>query len=125
MNLDMLSWLYLVNTTLLILHEMDSAYWKEWELFKLPGGITLFLLIHFPAYVALLYGLVLVSRGSPTGMALSLAVSGAGIFAFCIHTYFLRRGREEFNTAVSKLILGAILVLSLAQSALTLGKWLG
>jgi len=25
--------LYLANTALLIAHEIDSAYWKEWELF--------------------------------------------------------------------------------------------
>ena len=31
--------LYLANTALLIAHEIDSAYWKEWELFHLPGGI--------------------------------------------------------------------------------------
>lgn len=45
---DILLWLYLANAILLICHEMDSAYWKEWELFRLPGGITLFLIIHFP-----------------------------------------------------------------------------
>ncbi|MHA1463081.1 MAG: DUF6713 family protein, partial [Candidatus Heimdallarchaeota archaeon] len=28
-------WLYMVNAVLLILHEIDSAYWKEWELFKM------------------------------------------------------------------------------------------
>ena len=34
---DLLVWLYLTNAVLLINHEIDSAYWKEWELFKLPG----------------------------------------------------------------------------------------
>ena len=32
---ELLFWLYLVNAVLLITHEIDSAYWKEWELFKL------------------------------------------------------------------------------------------
>jgi len=36
---DLLLWLYLANAVLLINHEIDSAYWKEWELFKLPGGM--------------------------------------------------------------------------------------
>jgi hypothetical protein len=27
---------------------MDSAYWKEWNLFNLGGGIDLFLALHFP-----------------------------------------------------------------------------
>ena len=27
---DTLFWLYLVNAVILIVHEIDSAYWKEW-----------------------------------------------------------------------------------------------
>jgi len=34
-------WLYMVNAVLLILHEIDSAYWKEWELFKMRGMGTI------------------------------------------------------------------------------------
>jgi hypothetical protein len=43
---DLLTWIYLVNATLLIVHEIDSAYWKEWELFKLPGGAGGFVILH-------------------------------------------------------------------------------
>ncbi len=114
-----LFWLYLLNTVLLILHEMDSAYWKEWELFRLPGGITGFLLLHFPLYVVGLYGLVLVYQGAWAGLMLSLFISAAGIFAFCIHTYFLRKGRAEFDTATSRLLLVAVLAMSLAQAVVT------
>jgi hypothetical protein len=32
---DLIFWLYLTNAVLLINHEIDSAYWKEWEIFKL------------------------------------------------------------------------------------------
>jgi hypothetical protein len=67
-----LFWLYFFNSVLLINHEIDSAYWKEWELFKLPGGITGFLLIHFPLLIFVLYGLVLVSRQSLSGLIFSL-----------------------------------------------------
>ena len=61
---DTLFWLYLINSVFLINHELDSAYWKEWDLFKLPGGITGFLIVHFPLLFIVLYGLVLVSRHS-------------------------------------------------------------
>ena len=27
-----------LNFALLVTHQIDSAYWKEWELFHLPGG---------------------------------------------------------------------------------------
>jgi hypothetical protein len=107
-------WLYLVALVLLILHEMDSAYWKEWELFGIPGGIAGFLFVHLPLYIVGLYGLVLLDRSDPMGNILALVVAGAGIAAFCIHGYFLRKGRSEFNTITSKALLVSILACSIA-----------
>jgi hypothetical protein len=124
MNLQIVVWVYLVNCVLLILHEMDSAYWKEWDLFHLPGGIGGFLLIHFPLYLAGLYGLVLLSQGASAGLILSIVVGAAGILAFCIHAYFLRKGRPEFDTRASKGILGLLLIVSTAQIAATIAYWL-
>jgi hypothetical protein len=117
---DLLFWLYLINALTLIIHEIDSAYWKEWELFRLPGGVAGFLLLHFPLLFLVLYGLALVDRGAFAGQIFSLALSLAGIFAFSIHAYFIRRGREEFKTPVSLSILWGTLLLSLAQLGVTL-----
>jgi hypothetical protein len=117
---DFLFWLYLSNSVLLINHEIDSAYWKEWELFKLPGGITGFLLIHFPLLFFVLHGLVLVSRHSLSGLIFSLILCFGGIFAFSIHTYFLKKGRNEFDKPISKFILAAILIVSIIQLTVTL-----
>jgi hypothetical protein len=116
---DLLLWLYLSNSVLLINHEIDSAYWKEWELFKLPGGITGFLLIHFPMLLFVLYGLILVSRQTFSGMIFSLILCFGGIFAFSIHTYFLKNGRKEFDKPISKLILAATLIVSIVQLIVT------
>jgi hypothetical protein len=117
---DFLFWLYLSNSVLLINHEIDSAYWKEWELFKLPGGITGFLLIHFPLLLFVLYGLILVSRQTFSGMIFSLILCFGGIFAFSIHTYFLKNGRKEFDKPISKLILVATLIVSIVQLIVTI-----
>jgi hypothetical protein len=117
---DSLFWLYLANAVLLINHEIDSAYWKEWDLFKLPGGIAGFLVLHFPLLFFILYGLTLVSNRSPAGLVFSLLLCFGGLFAFSIHTYFLRKGRMEFNQPVSKYILKAILLVSVVQLAVTL-----
>jgi len=117
---EILFWLYLSNSVLLINHEIDSAYWKEWELFKLPGGITGFLLIHFPLLLFVLYGLVLVARSSSSGLIFSLILCFSGIFAFSIHTYFLKKGRNEFDKPISKFILIATLIVSIVQLAVTL-----
>jgi hypothetical protein len=117
---DLLLWLYLTNAILLITHEIDSAYWKEWELFKLPGGITGFLLLHFPLLFIILYGLVLIVRHSVLGFIFSLILCFGGIFAFVIHTYFLKQGRREFNKPISKLILVLTLMVSITQLVITL-----
>lgn len=117
---DILLWLYIANAVLLINHEIDSAYWKEWELFKLPGGISGFLIIHFPLLFVLLYGLLQVERQSPAGLYFSLAVSAVGIFAFCIHMYFIKKGEPEFRNPVSIVILICTLLVSLVQGGITI-----
>lgn len=116
---ELLFWIYLVNAVLLIDHEIDSAYWKEWELFKLPGGIGFFLVLHLPLLFLVLLGLVEVYKGSRGGLFFSLALGGVGIFAFCIHTYFIKKGKPGFQTPVSQFILYATLVVSLLQAGLT------
>ncbi len=115
-----LFWVYLINAVLLINHEIDSAYWKEWDLFGLPGDHTGFLVVHFPTLFLVLYGLVLVSQRAVAGLILSLVLSVGGIFAFSIHTYFIRRGHREFKAVISQLILMGTLVSSLIQGAITI-----
>lgn len=117
---DFLLWLYLGNAVLLINHEIDSAYWQEWRLFKLPGRITGFLLLHFPLLFVVLYGLVLVARQQFAGYIISLILCAGGIFAFSIHTYFLKKGHSEFDKPVSKLILTLTLLVSIVQLVVTI-----
>ena len=89
------------------------------DLFRLPGGISGFLLLHFPLLFVVLYGLVLVSQQTLAGLILSLLLCFGGLFAFGIHTYFLRRGRDEFKAPVSQFILAATFILSLVQAVAT------
>jgi hypothetical protein len=106
---------YLLNSVLLIVHEVDSAYWKEWELFKLPGGLDGFLLLHIPLIGVILFGLLEVAAGTVLGLYIYLVVDFGGFFAFGVHTYFLRKGDERFKAPVSRGLLYAILVVSLIQ----------
>ncbi len=118
--MDLLFWLYLINSVILICHEIDSAYWHEWELFKLPGGIQGFLWFHVLIVPPILLGLVLVFQKTFSGSIISLILCATGIFAFGIHTYFLCKGRSEFNTAMSKGILLSTLLVSIIQASLTI-----
>jgi hypothetical protein len=120
---DVVFWLYLTNATLLIVHEIDSAYRQEWKLFRLPGGISFFLILHLPLVFLILYGLVQVQQESLAGQILSLILSLAGLFAFSIHTFFSYRGHPEFKTPISILILMATLDVSVAQLVTTI-LWL-
>jgi len=117
---EILFWIYLVNSVLLINHEIDSAYWKEWDLFRLPGGIAGFLIIHLPLVFLILYGLILVFQQTFAGLMFSLALSLAGIFAFTIHMFFIRRGRFEFNVPISLFILTATLIVSIVQAIMSI-----
>ena len=116
---DLLFWLYLINAVLLICHEIDSAYWREWEMFKLPGGEGFFVLLHFPLVFVVLYGLVLVWEGATAGLVISLLLAASGLFAFTIHTVFIARGHHQFKTAMSLFVLLATLLASLAQAVVT------
>jgi len=117
---EILFWLYMVSAVLLITHEIDSAYWKEWRLFKLPGGSAGFMLLHLPLVFLILWGLVLVFQRSFAGLVFSLILSLSGIFAFTIHTIFIKKGRDEFNVPVSRFLLIATMCVSLVQAACTI-----
>ena len=106
---------YFVNAVMLIVHEIDSAYWKEWDLFRLPGGLDGFLLLHIPLVGLILYGLIEVAAQTRTGTIIYFIVNFGGFFAFTIHTYFLRKGDERFTSKISQLILYVILVTSIVQ----------
>ncbi len=117
---DVLFWVYLVNAVLLITHEIDSAYWKEWELFKLPGGAGGFMVLHLPLVFIVMYGFYQVSQQTLAGLIISLIFGAGGIFAFTIHTLFIKQGKPQFKTPVSLAILAATLAVSIAQAVITI-----
>jgi len=112
--------IYAITAIFLILHEIESAYWKEWELFKMKGGITGFVILHIPILALIFLGLVTLYVPSLTGMVVSILLCAGGIFAFSIHTYFIKQGKEEFTLPISKILLYMILVLSVAQLVITI-----
>lgn len=118
--MDTLTVLYLFNSVLLIVHEIDSGYQQEWKLFKIPGGAPVFLILHIPLVALILYGLLEVSNSTQLGTILSVVVSCGGLFAFGIHTYFIRKGNMEFTSGTSQGLLYTILAVSLTQLYFTL-----
>lgn len=107
--------LYLLNSALLATHEIDSAYWHEWELFHLPGGIELFLIINFVLLCVVLFGFSRIVVWAPGARLFSYVLAGAGIFAFAIHMVFITLGHAQFRTPISIMLLVATLLVSVTQ----------
>jgi hypothetical protein len=117
---EILPWIYMINAVFLINHEIDSAYWKEWDLFKIKGGISTFLVLHFPLLFLVLLGNVLLFQHKFIGSIFSLVLSFAGIFAYGIHVFFIKKGNPQFNTTISLFILRSTLPLSIVQAGVTI-----
>lgn len=109
--------LYLANAAVLLVHQMDAAYWHEWTLFGMPGGLGLYLVLNLPIALAVLagYGAVLARRPAAGPFSAFLVVSG--LFAGAFHAAHLVRGDAAFRAPVSLLLLAATVMLSLAQGA--------
>jgi hypothetical protein len=112
--------LYVVNFALLFTHQIDSAYWKEWELFHIPGGPQTNLVLNFALLIVALAGFRLLVDGSEAGHAFSLLLAAAGVFAFGIHAFFLARGDARFRMPVCLAVLAATLPVSIAQAAVAI-----
>jgi hypothetical protein len=112
--------LYLANAALLIAHEIDSAYWREWELFHLPGGIQLFVVLNLLLVLVVLWGIPTIVLRQPVGRIFQWFLVGAGLLAPILHGGFLASGDLRFRSVVSLSILGAMAVVSITQSILLL-----
>lgn len=128
-----LFYLCMINTILIITHEIDAAYWKEWKLFSNLGnwrpfrllaessdqtGLTIFLLAHLPLLFVLLYGLILVSNGG--GLWYSLFFSSFLVIHFFVHWVTNKKSRAEFTWPVSHVIFWSTLFVSIGQLAITI-----
>jgi hypothetical protein len=117
---DLLFWSYLALATLLLVHEIDSAFWQEWRLFRLPGGLGGFLLLHLPIVAVLLFGQAAIAQQRTLGLIVSIIAAAGGLFACAIHGYVLKRGREEFRHPVSIGVLVVLLPVSLLVMGVSL-----
>lgn len=92
---------YILNATLLLLHEIESAYEKEWEILKLPGGITGFLLFHVPVLLIILYGLIEIEKASAVGLIIGLVLGAGGVCPFLVHKVIVKR-KGRFALPISQ-----------------------
>ena len=124
------TYIYMLNLAILMSHQADSAYWKEWNLFGMPGDIQGFLLLNFLLTAIFFTGLALLFSENKSSYLFALLLSASGIFAFIIHMYFMSAGFTEFTSTASVIILYATLIVSSGQILMILfifnkkNKWI-
>lgn len=102
--MKLITMLYILNATLLLLHEIESAYEQEWEILKLPGKITGFLILHIPIIILLFYGLIEIDKQSTIGLIFGIVTGIGGIIPFIVHKIVVKKA-EHFNLMISNIII--------------------
>lgn len=115
MQPDLPQSLFLLNSTVLLTHQIDAAYWHEWNLFHLPGGNQLNLILNLPIIALLLLAFLQVATHSPRQRLCHQFLAGLGLLTVAIHSGFFLAGHKEFLQPMSLLLLAATLMLSMAQ----------
>ena len=109
--------LYLANAAVLLVHQMDAAFWHEWTLFHLPGALAGYLLLNLPICAIVLYGYGTVVARRPTAVRFSWLLTASGLFAVAFHSWYLAGGDPAFRTTISLALLAATLLLSVLQAS--------
>lgn len=92
---------YAVTLIALIVHQIDAAYWQEWEMFRVPGGIQTFLVFNAAAMGLLLFGYRKVLQGE-SFFRISAGLCGSlGVLVAVLHLGFALAGFDEFDTPLS------------------------
>ena len=115
MKPDLPQILFLLNSTVLFTHQIDAAYWHEWNLFHLPGGNQLNLILNLPIIALVMFAFLQVATHSPHQRLCHRFLASLGILTVAIHSGFFLAGHTEFWQPMSLLLLAATLILSLAQ----------
>lgn len=115
----MLNKVVILNLALVLTHQVDAAYWHEWEMFQLPGGIQLNNFINVLAFIALLYLFVPVVQRKASGMTCSLVIAAISALVLPIHAGFAIAGHQQFHLPFSIFIIAGTFLLSILQVVFT------
>ena len=115
-NLDRVATL---NLSLVMAHQADAAYWEEWEMFGIPGGIQVFTLFNLGAFALLLWCFVAVVQRKPSGMRASFVIAALSGVVLPIHAAFASVGFTQFHLPVSIAVIVGTFVVSIWQAVLT------
>lgn len=108
---------YFLTMCLLILHQIDAAFWQEWEMFYLPGGVQAYLAFNSLIIPVVLLGYKHVIQSSNKVVVFSAACGSLGMLTFLIHSGFALAGFRQFHLPLSVVIISLCLLTSIWQFA--------
>lgn len=108
-----------LNLSLVMAHQADAAYWKEWEMFGLLGGIQMFTIFNFAAFMFLLWLFIAVITRQRKGLLSSLTISILSGVILPIHAMFAFAGFTQFHLPISIVVIVFTFVVSIWQAILT------
>ena len=106
---------YFLTMCLLILHQIDAAFWREWEMFYLPGGVQFYLAFNILVIPVVLLGYKHVVQSSAKAIIFAKVCASLGVLTFVIHSGFALAGFEQFHLPLSMVIILLCLPASLWQ----------
>ena len=112
MNVNVMARSYFWTMLFLILHQVDAAYWREWEMFHVPGGIQGFLVFNLAAIAVVLVGYRHVLQETKQASRYAAVCAALGVGTCLIHAGFALAGLEQFHLPLSV----AIIALCLASA---------
>jgi len=113
---------YTLTMCILMVHQIDAAFWQEWEMFFLPGGIQGFLIFNILIIPVVLFGYKQVLLKTSKSTKYSYFCAGLGLFTFTIHTVFYLLGNNQFTLPLSALLIILCLPAAIWQIVQTRGQ---
>ncbi len=113
------NYLFILNVSLLILHEMDAIRRKEWKLFIIlknmdeERGYLVFSLLHFPLCFIILY--FIMNNSSSYYNIFTTAVNIFLIFHGGIHLVFRNNSGNDFRGLYSYIIIFLMSIIAALQ----------
>lgn len=100
---------YFWTMLFLIVHQIDAAYWHEWEMFHVPGGIQGFLVFNLAAIAVVLAGYRHVLLGTQRAPFYAGVCAALGVGTCLIHAGFALAGLEQFHLPLSVAVIALCL----------------
>jgi len=95
------------------MHQIDAAYWQEWTMFNLPGGIQVYLLFNIIIIPIILIGYKSVIIKDHRANMYCYLCAGLGLVTFIIHSVLFILQYKQFDLPLSKVIIALCLFSSL------------